>query len=342
MLLRIVHHTRYHYQTPVLLAQHLAHLRPLEWQGQQVLEHHLSVSPEPAQLQQGLDAFGNWRCFFALQSAHQTLDVGANSLVQTCPPAPLPDSPPWETVCEGFRYHAGARYLPASEFQFASPYVPRDEAFAAFARPVFTPGRPLLQACEALCSKIHHELQYETASTQVNTPALEALAQGKGVCQDFAHIMIGCLRSLGLAARYVSGYLLTQPPPGRARLIGADASHAWVSVWCDGAWHDFDPTNDRCGSPSPGEDYVTLTLGRDFGDVSPLRGVIQGGGAHQLQVDVTVAPPDEYRRLTATQPIAGAAGAADAAQDAANESAATNRATTDAPDATGTDSASAG
>ena len=300
MLLRIVHHTRYRYQAPVLLAQHLAHLRPLERPGQQLLEHHLLISPEPAQLEQGLDVFGNWRCFFALQSAHEQLDVSADSLVRTTPPAPLPDSPPWEQVREGFRYQAGARYEPATEFTFASPYVPLDEAFAAFAQPVFTPGRPLLEACEALCHRIHTELQYETASTQVNTPALQALAQGKGVCQDFAHIMIGCLRSLGLAARYVSGYLLTQPPPGQPRLIGADASHAWVSVWCEGRWHDFDPTNDRCGSPSPGEDYVTLTLGRDFGDVSPLRGVIQGGGSHSLQVEVTVAPPDEYASLTAS------------------------------------------
>ena len=289
MLLRIVHHTRYRYQAPVLLAQHLAHLRPLEWQGQQVLEHRLSVSPEPAQLQQGLDAFGNWRCFFALQSAHETLEVGADSLVQTRPPAPLPDSPAWEEVREGFRYHAGARYLPASEFLFASPYVPRDEAFAAFARPVFTPGRPLLEACAALCRKIHTELQYETASTQVNTPALEALAQGKGVCQDFAHIMIGCLRSLGLAARYVSGYLLTQPPPGQPRLIGADASHAWVSVWCDGDWYDFDPTNNLL----PDTEHITLSFGRDFSDISPLRGIILGGGGAEPEVAVTVFPIDE-------------------------------------------------
>lgn len=298
MLLRIVHHTRYRYQAPVLLAQHLAHLRPLERSGQQLIGHSMTISPEPSQLEQGMDAFGNWRCFFALQSAHEALDVGADSLVRTMPPARLPDSPAWEQVRERFRYQAGTRYQPATEFTFASPFVPLDEAFAAFARPVFTPARPLLDACKALCHKIHEELQYETASTQVNTPALQALAQGKGVCQDFAHIMTGCLRSLGLAARYVSGYLLTQPPAGQPRLIGADASHAWVSVWCEGGWHDFDPTNDRCGSPSPGEDYVTLTIGRDFGDVSPLRGVIQGGGSHSLQVEVTVAPPDEYESLT--------------------------------------------
>jgi transglutaminase-like putative cysteine protease len=299
MLLRIVHHTRYRYQAPVLLAKHLAHLRPLDRPGQRVLQHQLAVSPEPAQLQQGADAFGNWRTFFALQSAHEALDVSADSLVQTTAHAALPASPPWESVRDGFRYQAGARYEPASEFVFPSPYVPLADAFADFARPLFTPGRPLLDACRALTGKIHRELRYESASTEVNTPALEALAQGRGVCQDFAHIMIACLRSLGLAARYVSGYLLTRPPPGQARLIGADASHAWVSVWCTGAWHDFDPTNDRCGHPSPGEDYVTLSLGRDFGDVSPLRGVIQGGGAHCLQVEVTVAPSDEYARLAA-------------------------------------------
>lgn len=292
MLLRIVHHTRYRYQAPVLLAQHLAHLRPLERPGQQLLEHHLLISPEPAQLEQGLDVFGNWRCFFALQSAHEQLDVSADSLVQTAPPAPLPDSPPWEQVREGFRYQAGACYEPATEFTFASPYVPLDEAFAAFARPVFTPGRPLLEACEALCHRIHTELQYETASTQVNTPALQALAQGKGVCQDFAHIMTGCLRSLGLAARYVSGYLLTQPPPGQPRLIGADASHAWVSVYVPGSeygWVDFDPTNNLL----PDTEHITLSFGRDFSDISPLRGIILGGGGAEPEVAVTVFPIDE-------------------------------------------------
>ena len=166
--------------------------------------------------------------------------------------------------------------------------------------------------------RIHTDLKYETASTEVNTPALEALAQGKGVCQDFAHIMLGCLRSLGLPARYVSGYLLTQPPPGKPRLIGADASHAWVSVYCpipqsledsegktappSGIWVDYDPTNNRCGWGSPGEDYVTLATGRDFSDVSPMRGVIQGASQHELTVEVTVAPPDEWDGLVTRTP----------------------------------------
>jgi transglutaminase-like putative cysteine protease len=188
--------------------------------------------------------------------------------------------------------------------------VPRDDAFAAFARPAFKPGLPALEAARALMERIHTELSYETHSTEVNTPALDALAQGKGVCQDFAHIMLGCLRSLGLPARYVSGYLLTRPPPGKPRLIGADASHAWASVYVPlpasaddpgaaptGAWFDFDPTNNRCGWGSPGEDYVTLAIGRDFADVSPMRGVIQSGARHTLAVAVTVAPPDELEQL---------------------------------------------
>lgn len=299
MRLRVLHHTHYQYQSPVLLAQHLAHLRPLEDDGQQLLAHRLSITPEPSLRDDDLDAFGNCRTFFALQRPHDQLEVVADSVVQTTAPRALPDSAPWESEVERYRYQAGAPYQAASAYGFASPFVPRDEAFADFARPCFAPQRPLLEACTALMRAIHTGLLYETASTEVNTPALEALAQRKGVCQDFAHIMIGCLRSLGLPARYVSGYLLTQPAPGQPRLVGADASHAWVSVYSGGAWHDFDPTNDRCGVGSPGQDYVTLTRGRDFGDVSPLRGVIQGGGKHTLTVAVTVAPEAEFSALMA-------------------------------------------
>ncbi len=200
-------------------------------------------------------------------------------------------SPPWEQVREQFRYRAGAAYDSASEFLFASPYVPRDEAFVEFARPSFLPGRPLPEAARDLMERIHHTMTYESESTEVNTPALEALKQGKGVCQDFAHIMVACCRAMGLPARYVSGYLLTSPPPGQPRLVGSDASHAWASVYCPGlgTWLDFDPTNNR----APGEDYVTLATGRDFLDVSPMRGVIRGGAQHILDVAVTVEPLPE-------------------------------------------------
>jgi transglutaminase-like putative cysteine protease len=182
---------------------------------------------------------------------------------------------------------------------FGSHHAPVHEAFLAYAQSSFTPGRPLVQAAQELTARMHRDLCYETASTDINTPALEALAKQRGVCQDFAHILLACLRSLGLPARYVSGYLLTQPPPGQARLVGSDASHAWASVYlpelathaCQG-WLDLDPTNNRTGWASPGLDYVRLAVGRDFADVSPLRGVLQGGGAHTLEVAVTVAPLD--------------------------------------------------
>lgn len=295
MLLRILHHTQYRYEAPVLLAQHLAHLCPLDLAGQRVVSHHLLLQPNPAQRSASHDTFGNPRVFFALQTPHDVLDVTADSLVTTLPaPAWPTESPAWEAVRDAFVYRVGSVFDTASEFTFASPYVPRDDAFVAFARSAFAPGRPLLAASRALMEKIHTELRYESASTEVNTPALQALKQRKGVCQDFAHIMLGCLRSLGLAARYVSGYLLTRPPPGKPRLIGADASHAWVSVYHSGHWYDFDPTNNRCGVGTPGEDYITLATGRDFGDVSPLRGVIHGGGAHTLHVGVTVAPPEDW------------------------------------------------
>ncbi|MDD2536853.1 MAG: transglutaminase family protein, partial [Macromonas bipunctata] len=285
MLLRILHHTQYRYAAPVLLAQHLAHLRPLNQPGQRVVLHHLLLQPNPAQRSASHDTFGNPREFFALQTPHDVLDVTADSLVATSPALAWPTaSPAWESVRDSFVYRIGAVFDAASEFTFASPYVPHADAFANFARSAFAPGWPLLQACYALMDKIHTQLRYDSSSTEVNTPALQALQQRKGVCQDFAHIMLGCLRSLGLPARYVSGYLLTQPPPGQPRLVGADASHAWVAVYCAGQWYDFDPTNNRCGVGSPGEDYVTLATGRDFGDVSPLRGMIQGGGAHTLHV----------------------------------------------------------
>lgn len=320
MLLRILHTTEYDYLGSVDFAQHMVHLTPRDGDGQRRLRHGLTISPAPSARNQTTDVFGNLRTFFSLQAPHEQLMVQADSEVSTCVPLPLPGGTAWaahswERVREHFRYRAQAPYDPACEFLFASPYVPRDDAFAAFARPVFTPALPVLAAVRALMHKIHTDLTFDPASTEVNTPALEALAQGKGVCQDFAHIMLGCLRSLGLPARYVSGYLLTQPPPGRPRLIGADASHAWVALYVPlpagavppegaplvgpGAWFDFDPTNNRCGWGSPGEDYVTLAVGRDFSDVSPMRGVIQGGAQHELEVAVTVAPPGEWGRLVA-------------------------------------------
>jgi transglutaminase-like putative cysteine protease len=304
MLLHVTHETRYDYTPPVETAQHLAHLKPCPTASQRLVSHTLTIRPTPAQCREVPDLYGNTRAFFALESTHDELVVTAESVVETFEPVLSPGIAlrlRWEAVRDRFRYGKGSRFDAASEFVFPSPYVPRHDDFAAYARPSFTADRPTFDAALDLTRRIYREFKYDAKSTQINTPAVEALAQRKGVCQDFAHIMIGCFRTLGLPARYVSGYLLTQPPPGRPRLVGADASHAWVSVYLPGAdgspgdWVDFDPTNGR----QPGEDYVTLAIGRDYSDVSPMRGVLHGGARHTLDVGVTVRPMEELRALQA-------------------------------------------
>ncbi|MBP6483638.1 MAG: transglutaminase family protein [Rhodoferax sp.] len=305
MQLRITHETCYDYAPAVDIAQHVAYLQPINTLSQQLLSHGLRITPHPAQQIATRDVYGNTRLFFSLQAAHTQLTVIATSVVSTQTRA-LPDSTVlWEQVRERFRYCASKPFDRAAEFAFASAYVPRHSDFVAYARPSFQPGTPLVLAARDLMQRIHRDFTYESQSTQVNTPALEALAQRKGVCQDFAHIMIACLRAYGIPARYVSGYLLTHPAPGQERLVGSDASHAWVSVYLPdlpgmedpaggcgmgSRWCDFDPTNNRDGWGTPGEDYVTLAIGRDYADVSPIRGVIHGGANHTLTVGVTVEP----------------------------------------------------
>jgi transglutaminase-like putative cysteine protease len=298
MRLRITHDTSYKYSPAVETGQHMACLIPIDTPRQSVLNHRLTVTPEPAQRNDTRDIYGNHRTFFSLQAPHETLQVVAVSEVLTQVPPQEESHLTWEEVRERFRYQAHASYDPAVEFVFPSSHIPLDDEFVTYALPSFAPGVPLIAAARDLMSRIHREFTYEAESTEVSTPALEALAQRQGVCQDFAHIMIACLRNMGLAARYVSGYLLTQPPPGQPRLIGADASHAWVSVYLpdlpgamDGqGWYDLDPTNNRDGWLTPGEDYVTLATGRDYSDISPVRGVIHGGDKHTLDVAVTVEP----------------------------------------------------
>jgi transglutaminase-like putative cysteine protease len=298
MRLAITHDTRYRYSPAVQTAQHVAHLQAANTPCQTIIHHAMQLEPV-ATVQHNIDAFLNHRAYWALTHPHDGLWVRAYSEVETrqAPEATCAQS--WESVREHFRYRAGQAGDVHSRFVFGSHHAPVHEAFLAYAQSSFTPGRPLVQAAQELTARMHRDLRYETASTDIDTPALEALAQQRGVCQDFAHILLACLRSLGLPARYVSGYLLTQPPPGQARLIGSDASHAWASVYlpelathaCQG-WLDLDPTNNRTGWASPGLDYVRLAVGRDFADVSPLRGVLQGGSAHTLEVAVTVAPLD--------------------------------------------------
>jgi transglutaminase-like putative cysteine protease len=297
MRLSITHETRYDYAPPVDVAQHIACLQPLQTASQRLLAHALQITPTPSQRKSAPDVFGNLRTFISLQIPHSELILVAQSTVETQMQV-LPDhDQPWELAHAHLRYRVDGTYDPDVEFVFSSPHVPRHTEFADYARSSFAPDVGVHAGALDLMHRIHADFTYDSHSTDVHTPALEALRLRKGVCQDFAHIMIACLRSLGLAARYVSGYLLTEPPPGQPRLIGNDASHAWVSVLLPTMpgqlrWCDFDPTNDRWGWGAPGEDYVVLAVGRDYADVSPIRGVIHGGASHELTVAVTVMPLD--------------------------------------------------
>ncbi len=292
--LEIIHDTSYRYASDVALAHHVAYLRPLESPHQRLENFRLDILPGPTVERTLLDVFGNRRTYFTLDMPHAKLAVRAASRVRVGPRFQGFDPSgtlPWRQVVERLAYRATSIYAPPGEFAFASPFVPRHRELGNYAAPSFRDGQPIAEAAIDLMHRMYREFVYVSQSTDISTPVLEAFGARRGVCQDFAHIMIGSLRALGLAARYVSGYLLTHPPPGRPRLIGADASHAWASVWCpsagdDGLWLDLDPTNDVIPSTS----HIVLATGRDFGDVSPLRGIIRGGGEHTLAVGVTVRP----------------------------------------------------
>ena len=288
--LSVRHETRYDYDAAVEVAHHSAWLRPRDTALQQVAHWRLTISPQPPDaVQESRDAFGNWRHGFSHAQVHDTLTVTSTfqATLQAPPALDLSLSPPWEVVAQALRYRAGVSQPNAVAFMLSSHFSPVDALLADFARPQFAPGRPLLQVAQGLMHQIYSGLLFKPQATDVATNALQALAKGQGVCQDFAHLMIGAMRSWGLAARYVSGYLLTQPPPGQPRLVGADASHAWVQVWCPlHGWIALDPTNDVLVA----QDHVTLAWGRDYADVAPLRGVIRGGGAAPPEVAVTVAP----------------------------------------------------
>jgi transglutaminase-like putative cysteine protease len=289
-VLEVEHETRYGYAAPVTQAQHLAYLKPLHDARQQLLQHELRIDPPPRELLHDTDAYGNARVLFSLDQPHRELRVRACSRVALSPGGAMDAaaSPRWEDVRQRLRYEAGARYDAAVEFAQPSPYVPRLHALRDYGLASFGAGAPVAAGALDLMHRIHADFEFQSASTEVDTPLIEAFEQRAGVCQDFAHLMIAALRMLGLAARYVSGYLLTQPPPGQAKLLGADASHAWVQVYCPdtpglpGGWLELDPTNDLI----PDTSHVRLALGRDYGDVTPLRGVIRGGGQHTLGVAV--------------------------------------------------------
>ena len=288
--IKIEHDSQYTYQSEVELAHHLAYLRPLNTDWQKVLTTEIEISPKPDTQTESEDAFGNHRTFFTLSTPHDALTVRARSvvtLVDRYAGFDSSTSPSWEEIRDALTYALERPYLAASEFAFPSPYVPRLAELRAYAEESFTAARNIVEASTELASRIHRDFIYSSTATEVHTPLLEAFTKRAGVCQDFSHILIGCLRSIGLSAQYVSGYLLTKPLPGTTKLRGADASHAWVAVYCPqapGQWLELDPTNNVVA----GLGHVRLASGRDFGDVSPLRGVIRGGGEHQLAIGVTV------------------------------------------------------
>jgi len=290
--LTVEHETLYRYAHAVDMAQHIACLRPLSDEGQVLEQFEMGVTPLPAQHSTRRDAFGNSRAYFAINAAHTELKVVARSQVQV--KARYRDLDPAQgatcgDVRELLSYRAEAPFQSASEFAYASPFVPMHDDLRDYGAQSLRDDRPLAEAAIELMNRIHADFSYAPASTDISTPILAVFKQRKGVCQDFAHLMLGCLRACGLAGRYVSGYLPTLPPAGPAPLVGADASHARFSGWCPGLglpcgdWLDLDPTNDCV----PDTHHVRVAHGRDFGDVTPLRGVIRGGGKHTLLVRVT-------------------------------------------------------
>jgi transglutaminase-like putative cysteine protease len=286
------HATVYEYGGDVAHSHHLVHLKPRNFEFQWCLQHSLKLDPQPSSAREDIDAFGNAISRLEYDRPHDRLSVTAEMHVEILPrPAnALEPCESWEVVRDRLSYHAvpmPAADLEACRFRMQSSHVRIKQAFQDYAKDCFTPGRSNATAAEALMRKIHRDFDYVPGSTTNRISIDEVLASRRGVCQDFAHLMIGCLRASGLAARYVSGYIRTGRTGGGEALLGGDASHAWVSVYCPPlGWVDFDPTNDCV----VGEDHVTLAWGRDFGDVSPLRGMIVGGGRHKLSVDVCVQP----------------------------------------------------
>ncbi len=284
----IVHKTGYNYSAPASLSQNELLLQPRQTPVQSVVESAISIAPEPQYRHRRTDYFGNTVDVFMIQHPHNKLEVVARSIVDTVIPGiPRADiTLPWEQAAARVAGRNHPADLEASQFVFASPMISLGAQPLSYALPSFPPGVPVLAGAADLMRRIFSEFVYDKTASNVDTTVEAVLNNRKGVCQDFAHLAISCLRSLGLSARYVSGYLETVPPPGKEKVFGADASHAWVSVYVpDIGWVDLDPTNNQLVN----ERYITLAWGRDYGDIAPVKGVVMGGGTHRLSVMVDVA-----------------------------------------------------
>lgn len=290
MKYRIQHHTVYSSREPVSVGHNEAWLTPRNTATQTVLSHHIEIQPEPSARSTLTDYFGNTVTQFLFNQGYDVLKISAVEEVELLtPPNQDQPGPSWETVIADLRSHRTPEDLEAFEFTFDSPRCRTSAEFADYGRTVCLPQRPLREVLSALSQQFHRDFHYDAAATTVSTPVEQVFRQKRGVCQDFSHLMISILRSLGFAARYVSGYLRTTPRPGEPRLVGADASHAWLSVYGGPlGWIDIDPTNNLFVS----SDHITIAWGRDYTDVAPVKGVYVGGSSPQLEVNVDVSPLD--------------------------------------------------
>ena len=283
------HRTTYHYETDVAYSRLIAHLVPRTTQRQRPLAVEIRVAPAPVRRFDRADFFGNTTSWFIVDEPHDALEIYSESrvAVDAIVPFAAAESLTWEAVRTAFDVPSGTDAVDAVQYTFDTPLTATDEDVVAYARPSFASGRPLLACVLDLNSRIHADFTFDAKATNARTTVKDALELRAGVCQDLAHVGIACVRAMGLPARYVSGYLLTHPPPGRERLIGADASHAWFAAWIPPfGWIDFDPTNDML----PSNEHITVAWGRDYGDVAPVHGIITGGSEQEIDVAVDVIP----------------------------------------------------
>lgn len=292
MKYRITHTTSYEYSSPVSICHNLLMLSPRESDRASGLSHRIVIRPTPTSVDRRTDYFGNQIQAISIEEMHDRLSITATSRVTIVPTsASIGEGCAWEEVRDRVGAKTDKEWLSAYPFLFDTQRAIRNEAFEEFALLSFLPKRPVIEAARDLTGRIYRDFDYDTKATSVVTAASESFKIRKGVCQDFAHVAVACLRSIGLPCRYVSGYLRTHPAEGKARLVGADESHAWFSIYCGEGmgWVEFDPTNDTIAT----EDHIPVAWGREYGDVTPIRGVFLGGGKHRLSVSVDVMPVEE-------------------------------------------------
>jgi transglutaminase-like putative cysteine protease len=285
----VSHRTIYRYSVPVAQSQHVVHMSPRPVDRQRIKGHTLLIEPAPTLRIEREDYFGNRVVVFDIEQEHRELFINARSTIAVAPAPPidLAASMPWDRLARNIADPGIGIALDVVAGACGSKHTRPTPEIADYARRSFAPGRPVLAAAWNLVERIYDEFTFDATATDVSTPLTQVLKQKRGVCQDFSHLALACLRSMHVAARYVSGYILTKPPEGVPRLTGADASHAWISVWCpEFGWVDFDPTN--CLLPS--DEHITIAYGRDYDDVSPISGILLGGSEHSVFVGVDVVP----------------------------------------------------